>query len=376
MICCLLFLNMTKAIKDRDEWVRDFHVIDRPSNEVFELRKSGIAETKLMPLKDRLARFAAISVREQKPDPFCVEKKATDLLVANGKPAREVPQGFDKTVNPYYDATVEEDLRIIQRHSEAREQKHQKKLRKKLLRAALQSIPSVDYHPDRIVIAQAAQSELQQSTSQPQLQQQELLQQHTGGFLDMSSSVEMGRGGSVSLGPSPAKKKVPLKKTLSGPFAAYEATLSPNKIKGNSTKTKKKSGSGSTMKMGRGNRDDNVYTHVMQPFDKYLRREEEEAERLRVAEEAHRQNEEARRWQGDSEEGEDEIGSSELDRLGLEFNGEVGSSSVYQTSDVDHDLMFDEDAALEMAGERFDSHDRLVNEDGEAEEDEQDDFKD
>lgn len=38
------------------EWKRDFHVIEKPSNVVFELRKSGIAETKLMPLKDRLTR--------------------------------------------------------------------------------------------------------------------------------------------------------------------------------------------------------------------------------------------------------------------------------------------------------------------------------
>jgi hypothetical protein len=44
------------AVDHPKEWKRDFHIIEKQSNAVFELRKSGIAETKLMPLKDRLTR--------------------------------------------------------------------------------------------------------------------------------------------------------------------------------------------------------------------------------------------------------------------------------------------------------------------------------
>jgi hypothetical protein len=45
----------TKKIHD-EEWNGHFHVIEVPSNEKFDLKKSGIADTKLLPLKDRLTR--------------------------------------------------------------------------------------------------------------------------------------------------------------------------------------------------------------------------------------------------------------------------------------------------------------------------------
>ncbi|CAE7763198.1 unnamed protein product, partial [Symbiodinium microadriaticum] len=341
-------------VENREEWVRDFHIMEKRSNEVFELRKSGIAETKLMPLKDRLARFAAISVREQKPDPFCVEKKVTDLLVANGKPAKEVPAGYDRTANPFYDAEVEDDLRTIRNTSQIRAEQHEKKLREKLLKAALASVPAVSYHPDQIVIARAGVSTGEDS---PQLQE------IPGGLLEASSSLAVPGAPGTSLRQSPSKKKGAKKLTADVPFAVYLSN-SPGKAKtkkkgsSGSPKNKKAIGSKTTANFS-GSRTDGVYSHVMQPFDKYMQREEEEAARLHAAEEEHRQKEECRRWQGeyDEEEDVDDRRVSELDRLGMELGGDLSSTSLYQAGEVDRELAFDEDAALENAGHVFDGQD-------------------
>lgn len=356
-----------EAVHDQD-WNNHFHVMDKLSNEVFELRKSGIAETKLMPLKDRLKRFAPISVREQKPDPFCVEKKATDLLVANGLPAKEMPVNYDKTANPFYDAEVEEDLRAIHRHKEATQEKHERKLRKKLLKAALKSIPHIDYHPDQIVIQRASQSTLPEegaapsSTSPPH---------QLGATLEASTSVATsagggGRGGSVTRS-SPKTKAKKTKKTTATrslepppmgtvPYEVY--MVSPPKPKGEKKRSAKKSPS-KKAGSGAGAAGDAVYFHVMQPFDQYLREEMAREEAARKAEEERRMAEERRRWGGgDGEEEDEEVG--ELDRLGTEFiGGDLGGSSVHQGDPDDPDMLFDEDAELEKAGYGSHSHDDL-----------------
>jgi type II secretory pathway pseudopilin PulG len=285
-------------------------------------------------------------VREQKPDPFCVEKKITDLLVANGKPAREMPAGYDKSLNPFYDAEVEEDLRIISRFNEAKSDAMQKKLRGKLLQAALKSIPQVDYHPDQIILARASQSQVQiDEPTSPQLQPQ------TGGMLDMSSSVlQTSAAGDSRSSPKKkgAKKAIKAHRAAAQaqPYAVY-MTHSPTKSHSQTvtTKTKKKSG---TAGAGEG-----VFDHVMQPFDQYLQAARAEEERDRREREAQAAAEERRRWQGEGlglDNEEEEVGV--LDRLGMacgdEGLGGLGTSSVYQTGESD--LMFDEDAELARAG--------------------------
>jgi len=225
-----------RRVDDR-EWNNHFHVIERPSNEVFEMKKSGIAETQLKPLKERLTRFAAISVRDVKPDPFCANKKETDLLVSLGKPAKAPDPTYDKTANPFYDAEVEEDLRNIQKRSVRLARAKEKRLKRKLVEAAIKSIPKVDYHPDEIVIEQARQAQLQ---SKPSM-----------GSVD-SGTINDGRS---------------------------ETSGSGVKTTGNTVRLKSsKSDVGSTSGEFQG---DKVYDHVMQPFDDYLNEGAEEKEKLR-----------------------------------------------------------------------------------------------
>jgi hypothetical protein len=193
-------------------WNNHFHVIEKLSNERFELKKSGIAELKLLPLKERLTRsvppppslppslletrviffrFAAISVRESIPQPFCDEKKLTDSLILNNRATdpRDLYQlvineqqhqhqhqhhhqkkssslDYDRTANPFYDAEVEEDLKTIQRRYREKEEMKKMKLKKKMIQAAIKSIPHVDYHPDEVVIAMAKDEEQEQEQEQ------------------------------------------------------------------------------------------------------------------------------------------------------------------------------------------------------------------
>mmetsp|Transcript_18953 Transcript_18953/g.19692 ORF Transcript_18953/g.19692 Transcript_18953/m.19692 type:complete len:762 (-) Transcript_18953:46-2331(-) len=163
-------------------WNNHFHVIERLSNEKFELRKSGIAELKLLPLKERLTRFAAISVRDSVPQPFCQEKKITDSFLINGisndptelyrlstnslqhKPLNTIIP-YNRTENPYFDAEVEADLKFIQSEYHKKEERKLKKLKKKMLKTALESIPHIEYHPDDAVIEMAHIDELKDNNS-------------------------------------------------------------------------------------------------------------------------------------------------------------------------------------------------------------------
>jgi hypothetical protein len=120
-------------------------------------------------------RFAAISVRESIPQPFCCEKKLTDSLILNGKATdpsdlyrlvvmeqyHKSPEEliYNRAENPFYDAEVEEDLKMIQRRYEEKEEMKKRKLRKKMLKSSLESIPHIEYHPDDVVIQMAKEQE-------------------------------------------------------------------------------------------------------------------------------------------------------------------------------------------------------------------------
>ena len=106
-----------------------------------------------------LCRFAEKSAQESKPQIFCSEKQESDKLLRQGKPLKPSPANIKE--NPYYDPIVEEELKRLKREHRLATQRRENKIKKKLLRDALKTIPKVDYHPDTMIIENAKAAEAQ-----------------------------------------------------------------------------------------------------------------------------------------------------------------------------------------------------------------------
>ena len=123
-----------------------------------------------MPLDERLKRcyidkltlidinrFAAKSGQESAPQIFCSEKQESDKLLRQGKALKPPPANIKE--NPYYDPMFEAELKRLKHEHKQTLQQREKKVKKKLLREALRTIPKVDYHPDAMIIDNARAAE-------------------------------------------------------------------------------------------------------------------------------------------------------------------------------------------------------------------------
>jgi hypothetical protein len=327
--------------------------------------------------------FAAISVRESIPQPFCDEKKLTDSLILNGKATdpgdlyrlvamehyHKTPEEliYRREENPFYDAEVEEDLKIIQRRYQEKEDRKKKKLRKKMLKSTLASIPYVEYHADDVVIKIAKENDEMEGDGEGEGEDGEEREGVRRGKLSSGQYQQRGESetlkglmekerervkeeeGMVELSPTKASRKRNGKestKRLSyenvygptlGPLEHFEAKKQSlrNSLKGSgSFKT-----TGGRTGGGRGregkiafqlthepmkDESDVVYSRVMQPFEEYFdeeaeketmkmqsMKEREEMEKKKMAETL--QQEMERRREEERGEDDDEGGGDEED---------------------------------------------------------------
>mmetsp|Transcript_17146 Transcript_17146/g.28659 ORF Transcript_17146/g.28659 Transcript_17146/m.28659 type:complete len:869 (+) Transcript_17146:111-2717(+) len=343
---------------DSSGWNNHFHVIERSANENFELRKSGIAELKLMPLKERLTRFATIAVRESRPDPFCAEKKHTDALLLSGKdaPPREV---FDLKANPYYDAEVNEDVRIIQLNHEIDSEKKRKELALKRHKADLKSIPKCTYHPDLSVLNMHEitdeESAMKKSENEPSTSEKEF--RSVGDLYNTFSppkneepkkSKKMKKS-STRKGKSTEDKIRFFASNYLGADMEAADSIATNKSKNDKKKSSVKYNI------------DKVFDHVMQPFDEFLRdddyeeEETEEQEEEQAANDAVDEDEELRKLS--EQDVTPKQDGTDITNL-LQEQEEIGAKEGFRENEYDYnamgedtvgdDLHYDEDEALQQ----------------------------
>lgn len=258
-----------KSQKNPDGWNNHFQVIERPSNESFELRKSGIAELKLMPLKDRLTRFAHISVRSSKPDPFCAEKKLTDAELMSGKDTSSKLQ-FDKKENPYYDAEVEEDVRMIKRNHIRLQEEKARKLKNKKLQSDIKSIPRCTYHPDLSVLDhhRTLDEEIAMRKSEKEKKDRDF---QPVGDLYNSMSPKKKEHDMPSVGLRMNNTREDRIKSFADTYLVeqHNPIFSPKRKKGDIKKPQANSSSKPKYNI------DLVYDYVMQPFEDYLQEQDD-----------------------------------------------------------------------------------------------------
>ena len=226
-----------------------------------------------MPLKDRLSRFASLAVRESRPNPFCAEKKSTDALLLAGKdaPPRE---RFNLKENPYYDAEVNEDVRIIQLNHEIELERKRKELNRKKFKVALKSIPHCDYHPDQSVQSQHLIDEENAMEKSDKALSKEKEFQSVGDLYNKFSLPKPDAGEKHAAKKKVYKKKGDPKKEKIRFFAhTYlgQDEMDNDAIMGNTGMKKKK------ISQPKYNID-KVFDHVMQPFEEYLKFSEDENE--------------------------------------------------------------------------------------------------
>jgi hypothetical protein len=334
-ICIYVNCLALNSPQDASGWNNHFHVIEKHSNENFELRKSGIAELKLMPLKERLTRFAALAVRESRPDPFCTEKKQTDAILLSGKdgPPREI---FDRQANPYYDAEVDEDIRIIQRNHDIALEKKRKELARKRHNADLKTIPKCTYHPDLSVI------------NMHQMTDEEAAMKKS----ENESSTEFRSVGDLYNTFSPPKNEESKKPKKKKSSSRKKGTATEEKLRffasnylGEDldadsfiTNKSKSSKQQSNLKFN----IDKVFDHVMQPFDEYLRdgdevQEYEQEERKEsVVEEPKDEEEEYRKLM--EEEDVTEPQGTDITSM-LQEQEELGVKTGFKENEYDYNEM-------------------------------------
>lgn len=268
---------------------------------------------------------------------------------------KKIPD-YNRTENPFYDAEVEEDLKTIQRRYREKEEKKKMKLRKKMIQAAIESIPHVEYRPDDMVIAMAQEEEedddeidnigeggkvvygesgfvsqeghqieeITTQTSQPMKSKKKKNRNRTSE--EKIEILEQPKSSSIRRRKHPkgSEKILNYQKvygTTLGPLERLELTK-----KGNSMAMK------SPKRMGMSNdrppspvKDDSdpIFSHVMQPFQEYFLNEEEK-EKMRKEWEKERNERELKEMGSHSADLEGEETEETGDEGNLHGNGLYG----------------------------------------------------
>lgn len=136
------------AIEDRPSWDEGFHRSNSDKIELFKLRANKNFE--ILPLEQRLKRFAIKSGQAEEPIPFCMEKQINDRLALRG--TLPSPSKLSSHNNPikgqklYYDP-LNTQLQMIKDNRHRHDLLQDKMWKAKQYQEDLNTIPSIDYHP-------------------------------------------------------------------------------------------------------------------------------------------------------------------------------------------------------------------------------------
>jgi hypothetical protein len=294
---------------------------------------------------------------------------------------------YNRAENPFYDAEVEEDLKMIQRRYEEKEEMKKRKLRKKMLKSSLESIPHIEYHPDDVVIQMAKE---QEGDGDGDLIEEKGRLREGEGKAKMSSSVKEQRFESEVLRAMIEKQRETEKDTTTdnspiqtkkrngkgnskklryegvygptlGPLEQIEAKKQSLRTPGRTTL--KATGGG---KKGKNDfqlthepvvdEGDVVYSQVMQPFEEYFN---EEAEKEKLREQWMKEREEIERkrldemaqQESDGEREEEErYGDEDEERYDREYE-ESGTGEREEEERYDSDGVFEQKNSKDLEGE-------------------------
>lgn len=155
-------------------WDGNLAQMDRPKYEIYGLKKSAIADSQLIPLKEKFTRFAARSVSDSEAL-FCEEKRMTDKMIAaaaqSSNATKRAQFNGNTGDNGYRDPELEREIRSIKQLHEDQEREREDRVRVREHIRVMDTIPKVNYQPEEALKKMKRQqkraqrsSELMQST--------------------------------------------------------------------------------------------------------------------------------------------------------------------------------------------------------------------